>query len=344
MSGVGWASGDPREGAALGSGMVPHPWSPAGIRPPGGGGEGLARLDGEGAEFSAYPGRGPRGSLPAPVVDPTGPDRESVRLVQTSLSWLADRDTELQASFRTHLFAVLPRARAWFVGGAADRPARLASMLLGAVSAVDGLLVKDRLQVLGRLMQSWGIAEEHFQDVARALARSVQDLSGGAWSTRLSSAWVEVYCWMVRQMTAGAGGIGGGPRTGTPGFGVQLPVGWTPWQRLAVAPWPTGEHAGAGGSGQGGLRHDGLPQDGLRHDGPGGGSPGGRRSEVPRRALRLVAGAGREALDIWSWSWQLLRFRVAQSWRSGRRAGAARRAWIGVAVLGIMALMLVVGA
>ncbi|HET9658482.1 MAG TPA: globin domain-containing protein [Kineosporiaceae bacterium] len=127
-------------------------------------------------------------------------------MVQQSIQRFHGREMELTTGFYSHLFSMLPAARALFPEDMAEQRVQLLKALLASVDSLvhDPAGMEIRLQALGGVHYQRGIADDQYQYVAHALVRTVRDVMPGDWSTWLSSAWISVYSWMISHMEAGA--------------------------------------------------------------------------------------------------------------------------------------------
>jgi len=107
--------------------------------------------------------------------------------------------------FYHHLFILIPEARRLFNEDMSEQRMRLLSALLASVDSLDDPEQMERSLVhLGSVHYHRGLEDHQYMFVAHALVRSMRDLIPYDWSSELSSAWIDVYAWMIANMVAGA--------------------------------------------------------------------------------------------------------------------------------------------
>jgi hemoglobin-like flavoprotein len=138
------------------------------------------------------------------------PDLVSAAIVRQSLAGLAGREDELTTGLYRHLFELLPEIRGLAAADVVAERTRLwhaflaSAQLVSVQSLSDPAGLEERLEALGESHHQRGLQEEHLQYLAHAMVRTLRDVIGGGWSTRLSSAWISVLSWAIAHMVRGA--------------------------------------------------------------------------------------------------------------------------------------------
>jgi methyl-accepting chemotaxis protein len=146
---------------------------------------------------------------------------DTVRIVQDSWSQVAAAGPAAATLFYEQLFADDPRLRQLFRSPMDEQGARLLQML---GTAVAGLAEPQRLlptlRALGERHVRYGVRDEHYAIVGRALLRTLALALGEAFTPAVRAAWAEVYGIVAQTMREAAGAVKPGPAQS-----VLLPVG-----------------------------------------------------------------------------------------------------------------------
>lgn len=143
-------------------------------------------------------------TIQQPIIAPEAPTADSARMVAASIAGLAGREVEVSQAFRAYLFSSLPPGRPLTVDVRGEDVRKFVHVLLEVMASLDDPGSAERLEALGARLETCAVPDEYYLLGARALVRSVRDLSPESWSTLLGSSWVSVQSWAVAQMLAGA--------------------------------------------------------------------------------------------------------------------------------------------
>lgn len=130
-------------------------------------------------------------------------DNEQIRTVRDSYARFAPRAREVGAEFYRSLFALNPEARALFTGDMDMQAQKLMDMIGAVVAALDqpGQLL-DSCRALGARHASYGVVEDHYDDVGTALLKTLHAGLGEHYTEDVEAAWATVYGEMAETMIA----------------------------------------------------------------------------------------------------------------------------------------------
>lgn len=136
------------------------------------------------------------------------PSAQVVGLVRQSCLAVANRPVALAEAFYAHLFEMAPGVRRMFPADMTGQMEKMTTTLIGSIAALDepdtAALVATLRQLGADHATRYGVAPEHYYYIGHALTRAVRDVAGSAYSGTMSSAWIALYQWVARHMTAGA--------------------------------------------------------------------------------------------------------------------------------------------
>lgn len=134
-------------------------------------------------------------------------DNEQIHLVRDSYARFAPRAREVGAEFYRSLFALNPEARALFTGDMDMQAQKLMDMIGAVVAALDQPeYLLDSCRALGARHASYGVVEEHYDDVGTALLKTLQAGLGEHYTEEVEAAWASVYGEMAETMIAAGQG------------------------------------------------------------------------------------------------------------------------------------------
>lgn len=126
-------------------------------------------------------------------------------LVQDSFVDIATIADDAAVLFYQRLFELDPSLRALFRGDMSEQRKKLMQMLTAAVKGLDRL---DQLvpvvQTLGRRHAGYGVREEHYETVGKALLWTLQAGLGRGFTPDVRAAWTAVYTLLATTMMTAA--------------------------------------------------------------------------------------------------------------------------------------------
>ncbi len=115
----------------------------------------------------------------------------NVELLEKSFDLVAPKSTDITKRFYEILFDGSPEVRSLFKSDNSHR------LLEGLVFIVNHLRNQEALgkylRALGERHVGYGVSEEDYPKVGRALVKTLEEFSGEAWTTEIEQAWVEAY-------------------------------------------------------------------------------------------------------------------------------------------------------
>ncbi|GII58044.1 oxidoreductase [Planotetraspora thailandica] len=132
------------------------------------------------------------------------------RLVKESFSVIEPVAGKAAAFFYGRLFAESPQLRAMFppaMDMQRDRLFKALTRIVWLLDSPDGL--SAYLAQLGRDHRKYGVSDEHYTAVGKALIATIKHFAGDAWTAEIEAAWVAAYGMaseaMIKAATADAG-------------------------------------------------------------------------------------------------------------------------------------------
>lgn len=126
---------------------------------------------------------------------------EIVRLVQQSWGQVLPIAPQAAALFYKNLFELDPALKSLFKGDMEAQGTRLMQMIDVAVSKLDKLdVLIPVLQGLGTRHVGYGVQPQHYDTVAAALLKTLEQGLGDAFTPQVRSAWEAVYSAMANVM------------------------------------------------------------------------------------------------------------------------------------------------
>lgn len=121
-------------------------------------------------------------------------DRSQIALVRASFTRLSPRAAGLAARFYNRLFELDPALRPLFRGDMAKQGLKLMTTLQFAVGILDDpAQIVPALQHLAHSHLAYGVRDEHYAMVGRALLDALVDAEGEAFTAELREAWGAAY-------------------------------------------------------------------------------------------------------------------------------------------------------
>lgn len=117
-----------------------------------------------------------------------------IKLVQASFAKVAPVAAKAAEMFYSRLFELDPSLRTLFTGDMVEQGKRLMAMVTVAVDGLDeiGDLV-PAVQDMGRRHVNYGVREEHYPIVGRALLETLETALGDEFTPETKAAWTDVY-------------------------------------------------------------------------------------------------------------------------------------------------------
>ncbi|HJQ30905.1 MAG TPA: globin family protein [Pyrinomonadaceae bacterium] len=130
---------------------------------------------------------------------------EQVTLVRDSFEKVVPIADAAAALFYGRLFDLDPKLERLFKGDIVEQGRKLMQMIGVAVRSLDRLeQVVPAVQALGARHVAYGVREEHYETVGRALLWTLGKGLGDSFTPEVEAAWAEVYATLAGAMKAGA--------------------------------------------------------------------------------------------------------------------------------------------
>lgn len=129
-----------------------------------------------------------------------------LELVHATFTRVEDTDA-LAAMFYRRLFALEPSLRSLFKGDMEDQGQKLVTTLAMAVNGLRKLeLLAPALEMLGRRHVAYGVKDEHYPIVRRALVDALAESLGDTFTNDARAAWENAYDTIAGTMRRAAAG------------------------------------------------------------------------------------------------------------------------------------------
>ncbi len=130
---------------------------------------------------------------------------EQIRLVRESFEKVLPIADAAAALFYGRLFDLDPALEPLFKGDIAEQGRKLMQMLAVAVKGLDRLeQILPAVESLGARHVAYGVRDEHYETVGRALIWTLRKGLGEAFTVDTEAAWVEVYTTLAGAMKGAA--------------------------------------------------------------------------------------------------------------------------------------------
>lgn len=130
---------------------------------------------------------------------------QQITLVRQSFALVAPVAPQAAAMFYENLFTADPALRPMFRGDMVQQGNLLMRMIQGAVGMLDNPeLLLPTLHALGARHVAYGVKEQHYGTVGRALLRTLNEALGDAFTPDVADAWATMYDVVSRTMQEGA--------------------------------------------------------------------------------------------------------------------------------------------
>ena len=124
-----------------------------------------------------------------------------IELVQQSWAQVAPRADEAGRLFYGNLFALAPEVRSLFGGDIEAQGRKLMMMMSYAVKGLNRLdALRPGLEALGRRHVDYGVRDEHYAIVGKALIETLREALGRAFSAEVEQAWASAYAALAGAM------------------------------------------------------------------------------------------------------------------------------------------------
>jgi len=132
-------------------------------------------------------------------------NREQIRLVQESFEKVVPIADAAAALFYGRLFDLDPALEALFKGDMVEQGRKLMQMIGAAVRSLDRLeQVMPAVRTLGARHVAYGVREEHYRTVGRALIWTLRKGLREDFTPEAEAAWAELYAALSAAMKGGA--------------------------------------------------------------------------------------------------------------------------------------------
>jgi nitric oxide dioxygenase len=119
---------------------------------------------------------------------------EQKAIVQATFAEAAQNADVVAATFYARLFEIAPSVRPMFRGDMTEQGKKLMSILQVAVHSLDNLeSIIPAVQALGQRHVAYGVKEEHYEVVGRALLWTLAHAFGERFTPEVEAAWRAVY-------------------------------------------------------------------------------------------------------------------------------------------------------
>jgi hemoglobin-like flavoprotein len=130
---------------------------------------------------------------------------EQITLVRDSFEKVVPIADAAAALFYGRLFDLDPKLERLFKGDIVEQGRKLMQMIGVAVRSLDRLeQVVPAVRALGARHVAYGVRDEHYQTVGRALLWTLRKGLGDSFTPEVEAAWAEVYTTLAGVMKAGA--------------------------------------------------------------------------------------------------------------------------------------------
>jgi hemoglobin-like flavoprotein len=128
-----------------------------------------------------------------------------IELIRRSFDAIWPVHRKLATLFYRRLFELAPDARPLFTGDMERQHLKLMDMIATIVGALDEReLFQSIIADVGRQHARFGVAPAHYAAFGEALIWSLEQQFGGAFTSELRAAWIELYDIVRRGMVAAA--------------------------------------------------------------------------------------------------------------------------------------------
>jgi hemoglobin-like flavoprotein len=130
---------------------------------------------------------------------------QQIAHIRQSFALVAPVAPQAAAMFYENLFTADPALRPMFRGDMVQQGNLLMRMIQGAVGMLDNPeLLLPTLHALGARHVAYGVKEQHYGTVGRALLRTLSEALGDAFTPDVADAWATMYDLVSRTMREGA--------------------------------------------------------------------------------------------------------------------------------------------
>jgi hemoglobin-like flavoprotein len=131
--------------------------------------------------------------------------RDQIALVQSSFQAVQPILEPAAMMFYDRLFDLDPALRALFRGSREDQARKLAQALAVVVTSIDRPeKIRGAVEALGRRHVGYGVRDEHYETVGKALLWTLEQGLGEAFSSEVRDAWTAAYGWLAFTMQRAA--------------------------------------------------------------------------------------------------------------------------------------------
>lgn len=130
---------------------------------------------------------------------------EQIDLVKKNFVQIAPLADEVAGEFYHRLFQLDPSLRALFKEDLTEQKKKLMTMLKFAVGTLDRMEVLEAsLEELGRRHIAYGVRDEHYETVGKALILTLREMLGAALTEPIEGAWAAAYTQIADAMRRAA--------------------------------------------------------------------------------------------------------------------------------------------
>lgn len=130
---------------------------------------------------------------------------DQIALVRSSFQAVQPILEAAAMMFYDRLFDLDPSLRALFRGSREDQARKLAQALTVVVTSIDRPeQIRGAVEALGRRHTGYGVRDEHYETVGKALLWTLEQGLGEAFSPDVRKAWAAAYGWIAFTMQRAA--------------------------------------------------------------------------------------------------------------------------------------------
>lgn len=119
---------------------------------------------------------------------------QQIQLVRTTFSAVMHQKLEVGRMFYERLFAIAPDTRAMFGSDMTVQARKLMDTLAMAIASLrDSATLIPMLEGLARRHVAYGVRDEHYDQVGRALLDTLEKGLGGDFTPEVREAWTTLY-------------------------------------------------------------------------------------------------------------------------------------------------------
>jgi hemoglobin-like flavoprotein len=129
----------------------------------------------------------------------------ATQLIRHTFGLLENRAGIVSLLFYQRLFQIAPETRPMFINDIEAQGVKLMQMLRTVTTSLDALeSVAPMLAEMGQRHTTYGVVDEHYDLVGKALLETFADVLGKDFTAGARNAWADAYDWIAQIMKQGA--------------------------------------------------------------------------------------------------------------------------------------------